>query len=340
MRNILLLLLTAAIFYGCGSKEKENQQSNTSSAVEITESERNALYDMKYKFNKGEKFNYLLTTITNTTQSVSSDTLTEMDVTQTIKYKFAIDVLNVDESNTGKLNISIENINLTAVYEGQTVKYDSEMELSDEKKMEFFEYETLKNSTYNAEVKNTGEIVSVTNLDQMIDNMIKIQNYQEKLSDDERAGVAENLSAMLVKPLTQHLFRVLPEKEIGIDSVWEHRYPSSLATFQIENIASFRVLRIAKADEDKVAEFSAALRIKASGENTFSENDVNYYFDEPIVSGSGNIKFNIDKGCLVKSKTTTRVETQGIVEAKDEMGKYQRAERKDITVSTNIIEKK
>jgi len=341
MKNLLWLLLIIIVAAGCGKKDdNQNQQTDENQSVTDSNIDRDALYDLSYKFNQGEKFTYFLTTVTNTTQSVDSDTSFSTDVMQTIKYKFIIDVLKVDEKKLATLAVNINHISLEASYDGKTVNYTSDMVLKGEQRMEYFEYETLKNTTYNVQISPTGEIKKITKLDEMIDNMVSIQDYQMELTEMERNGIAENLSSMLIKPLTQHLFRILPDHEIGIDSVWEHRYPSSLATFKIENIATFRMLKVNEIDGSKIGEFGATLKIKASGENSYTEKGVSYYFDPPVVNGNGTIKFDIDKGCLLKSNTTTRVETQGIVEAKDDKGQPQRAARKDITVSTNIIEKK
>lgn len=344
MKKITWLLLIAIILIGCSNKKDEETKLKdetviTDEAPEIAQEERDALYDLNYKFTKGDQFSYRLTTITNTTQTVASDTMVTNDVTQTIKYKFVMNVLDVDKNDIATLSININRIDLSASYNGQTMEYSSDMDIKDEKRMDYFEYETMKNTTYHAKISGKGIISEVSHLDQMIDNMVKIQNYQKTLTAEEKKGVSENLANMLVKPLTQHLFRVLPDHEIGIDSVWEFRYPSSLATFKIENIASFRMLRAVKEGDDMIGDFAASLRIKATGDNTYTEKGVTYIFDKPVVTGSGTVKFNIDKGFVPYSNTTTRVETQGIVEAKDDKDQAQHASRKDITVSTNIIER-
>lgn len=343
MKKITWLLLIVVIFTGCGKKgedDKTKQEDNaTEDAIEISQEEKDALYDLYYKFTKGEQFTYKLTTITNTNQTVASDTTVTNDVTQTIKYKFIINVLDVDKDNVTTISVNINRIDLSASYDGHTMKYNSEMEIKDEERMNYFEYETMKHTTYQAKLDNRGTISEVSHLDQMIDNLVKIQNYQKTLTEEEKKGISENLSNMLVKPLTQHLFRALPDHEIGIDSVWEFRYPSSLATFAIENIVSFTMLKTAMEDNDKIAEFSASLRVKTSGNNTYTEKGITYIFDTPVVTGSGKVFFNIDKGYVARSKTTTRVETQGIIEAKDANNQTQHASRRDITVSTNIIER-
>ncbi|MFC2134886.1 DUF6263 family protein [Bacteroidota bacterium] len=341
MKYFLTVLLAVFLIAGCTENDnsKDVDDSAADGNIKVSEAERTALYEMTYSFAEGEKLNYRLTTITNTTQSVDSDSLIEMDVTQTIKYKFGIDVLKVDENKITTLAIRINHIDFTAVYDGKSSNYNSEMELSSEDRMEYFEYETLKHNTYHARLNNRGEILGISNLDKMIDNMAAIQGYTNEITQEERKGVSESLSSMLIKPMTQHLFRILPDSPVGVDSVWEYRYPSSLATFKIENIASFRILRIIKEDNDLAAEISASLNITHSGDNTFTEDGVSYYFDPPIVNGSGKLKFNIDKGYLIHSKTTTRAETQGIVSAKDENGITRQAGRKDITVSTNIIDR-
>ncbi len=344
MKKLIWLLLITVTFVGCG---KENKNSDNTSGEDSTTAENRivpssidkaAKYDLKYKFKKGDRYDYALTTITNTNQTVSSDTLVNIDVIQTIKYKFAIDILSVSSDKIADVSINIGSIDLKASYNGQTVTYNSNMVLPDDEKMQYLEYETLKNSTYKAKINDKGQILNIYFLDKIIERMAAIQKYEQKLTDQEKAGVAENLSALLIKPLTQHLFRILPEKEVAIDSSWQYRYPSSLATFQIENIASFRLANVFEIDNNKIAEFSAALNIKASGDNTYTEKNIHYYFDKPVVTGSGTIRFNIDTGQLVNSNTTTRIETQGIVEATDDKGKTEKASRKDITVSTNIIE--
>ncbi len=65
---------------------------------------------------------------------------------------------------------------------------------------------------------------------------------------------------------------------------------------------------------------------------------MDYVFDDPKLSGNGTILFNIDKGMIVRSETSTNVEMNVQFEGKDASQKMKKAKRKDYSVNKNIVE--
>ena len=65
---------------------------------------------------------------------------------------------------------------------------------------------------------------------------------------------------------------------------------------------------------------------------------MNFLFDDPKISGGGTILFNIDKGLIIRSETSTTVEMGVQVDGKDAAQKMRHTLRKDLSKNKNIVE--
>ncbi|MCX7797391.1 MAG: DUF6263 family protein [Melioribacter sp.] len=336
-KNILFIVLTITLILSCGKKEEKVITNKELSKLESINLKGEKVL-LRYKFEKGDKFKYKLTTITTSQESVQADSLMQSKSNQTTTYIFDIEVVDVDENKTAELDITISSLQLNANINGQKINFDSNKKLTEEDKQKFAEYVTIHNTPFRARVNETGEVIEVFRLDKMIDKINSLQQQKQNLSAEQKSQLAKNLGDMFIRPITQLIFRELPHKSLAKDSTWQKNYPGQLSVFKVDNIITYKVEDFVKVNDNKAAKLSANLSCTWTGNKKGEDNGIKYSFSDPKISGSGNILFNIDKGLLIRAETVTSVELTANIELKDEKNKLRKAVRKDFTSNKNIIE--
>lgn len=336
--NIISVFLLFILLIGCGKKENtQNAASLDASKLQSADMSGQKVF-LKYQFKKNDKLRYKLTTITNTLQTVKADTLIKSTADQTLTYNFDIEIIEVDQDNVAELSISISSITFTGNINGEKINYDSKATLSKADKDKFGEFEVIVNSPFRARVNEKGEVLEVTRIDKMVDKMISLSPEMRNMTADQKAALIKNISEGEIRPRTQLLFRELTTSEVAKDSSWQLSSPATIAVFQIENISKFKVENFVKVGDDNVAKLSASLSAKWTGNKKGSQEGMNFIFDDPKISGGGTIFFNIDRGLIIKSETSTSVEMGVQVDGKDATQKMRRTFRKDLSTNKNIVE--
>lgn len=332
-------LLSLIIITSCGKKDVKT-------AEELAATENLEVVDMKgetvnllYKLEKGDKFRYRLTTEQTANESIQSDSSISSISKQTVAYEFNFVVIDVDAEKTSELEVTISSVKLNANINGEEIKYDAGNSANTaEDKLRFMEYSVIHNIPFRARLTQYGEILEVTRLDKMVEKLNSLQPQQQNLTADQKVQIAQSLADAAIRPITQLVFRELPQKPIAKDSTWDRRYPGQMSVFKIENIAVFTINDIVIVNSDKAAKITADLSITWEGEKKGEQNGMKYNFNDPIIKGDGNILFNIDEGLLIRGETSTTIEMVVNIEAKDAAQKTVKTIRKDITTNKNIIE--
>lgn len=348
MRNNILktglLFIILAFAVGCTKKNEKPDETkqnpvNTEAYNNLEKVNLgNEKVALQYQFKKGDKFSYKLTTLTSNDQTVQADSTVKSKSNQSAVYIFDFNVLNVDKDKNADLAVTISSMKIDADMNGQKISYDSKANNSSEVKSRFMEYETITNTPFNVRLDADGNIVGVSNLDKMVEKLNSMQPNKQKLTSDQKTQLKNNIGEGALKPITQLIFRELPNHPVGKDSVWTKDYPGSLAVFQLQNTAKFKVDDFVKVNGARAAKVSAMLSAKVSGNKQGADSGVAYNFDDPKVSGGGIILFNIDNGRLIKAETSTKVEMSVKLETKDSSQKTKKTTRKDITTNKNIVE--
>ncbi len=350
MKNIILkitLLLAVFVFVaGCTKKNEKTDEAKQNQNLINTEAYNNLekvnlgndKVTLQYQFKPGDKFSYKLTTLTSTDQTVQADSTLKSKSNQSATYNFDFNVLKVDKDKNADLSVTISSMKIDADNNGQKITYDSKANNSPEIKSKFMEYETITNMPYNVKLDANGNIVNISNLDKMVEKLNAMQPSNQKLNAQQKEQLKNSIAEAALKPITQLIFRELPNHAVGKDSTWTKNYPGSLAVFQLQNTAKFKVDDFVKVNGARAAKISAILSAKATGNKQGTDSGVTYNFSDPIISGGGIMLFNIDNGKLIKAETSTRVEMNVQLEMKDAAQKTKKTTRKDITTNKNIIE--
>lgn len=340
----MLVLLIAVS--GCAKKNEKTEEAKQNKNFVNTEAYNNLekinlgneKVTLQYQFKPGDRFSYRLTTLNTNDQTVQTDSTVKSKSIQTIIYNFDFNVLIVDNDKNTNLAVTISSMKIDADVNGQKIAYDSKANNSLEVKSKFMEYETITNTPYNIKLDTKGNIVNISGTDKMIEKLNAMQPDNQKLNAEQKTQLKKSIAEAALKPITQLIFRELPDHQVGKDSAWTKNYPGNLAVFQLQNTAKFKVDDFVKISGARAAKVSAFLSAKATGNKQGTDNGVTYNFADPVVRGGGIMLFNIDNGKLIKSETSTSVEMNVQLETKDASQKTKKTTRKDITTNKNIIE--
>ncbi len=340
MRNFVLkltpLFLILALLLGCSKKDSQSGSVATNNLQSIDmKGEKIAL---KYQFEKGEKLHYKLTTINNSVQSIIADSTQKSDAATTLTYLIDLEVLDVDKDNVAGLSVTFSSVNLNATIDGKKYLYDSKANNTREDKQKFLKYEAEANFNFHARVDTKGEVLEVSRIDKLIEKMIGLQGQKQPITPQQKQQAVDQLSQQEIRPIIQLLFREFSPKAIGKDSVWTKSVPINLGPMQVESIENFKVDDFVKVGDYKAIKISANLSFKVSGNKKGEQNGTTFTFDDPKVSGGGLIIFNIEKGNIIKSETTSNLEVSVQMDVKDPKQKMVHAKRIETNMNKNIVE--
>lgn len=337
----LSIILLAILVISCSDDKKETKKSvpieNQNSGTTDTKSVEPAKL-ISYKFNKGDVLNYKLTTDITNIQHIEADSTITTEMIQVTDYSIQLDVENVSSNNVADIAVTIYEIKADAKANGQDIKYDSKFLYSSRERQMFMDYEALKNNTYKVRVSQYGDVLDITEVDAIINEMFKIQQLERKPSREQRERFKQEFIVSGIVPLTEQIFRSTSDKPIAVNASWEQRYPSVIGGFQIENIATFRVLEYQPVKTDTLAKINASLSIQWTGQNNVSEEGVTYNFSDPNISGHGMVFFNVTKGYVDNSETTMMMEMDMTMESTDANQKVVKARKRDRIVNKSKLE--
>ncbi len=210
-KNYLLVftILTAAILFSSCSK-KEN----------LTGLEK---VDLQYKFEKGNKFRYKLSTILTTEESVKADSSMQAKSVQNDTYVIDFEVVDVDADKIAELNVTVNSIDVNIDANGQKLSFNPGKSPNKEEQQKFWQYAIQYNTPFRARVNKYGEVIEVSRLEKMVDKMNSLQPQPQTLPAEQKAKFARELGDGIIRPFTQLIFRELPKKSVAKDSIWEKK---------------------------------------------------------------------------------------------------------------------
>jgi len=337
MKKLLLSLALALLFLNCGDSGDEKKVNSSDQEVAVVKKPAGPVLKLRYKFNPGDKFSYKLQTVSNNTEEISADTTLKNEIIQNATYKMDFTVKNVDDMNNANIQVRISSIKAETIFNGQTIKYDSKFIYSTRERVQFVDYEAVKKVPFNITVTEMGQVVRVDNTKKIMRNFLEIQQVPDTLSPDTKEKMLLTISNGTLMPLTQQIFKVVSDDEVGIDSTWQLKYSTPLAVFEVENTAIFKINDLIFGD-DTTASISSNLLIKAVGNNIVNENGVTYSFAQPQLDANGTINYNHTKGLVEMAESVTRLEMMMYMDGVDNNNNPIKSTKRDVSNNTNIVE--
>lgn len=339
--SVLIVFLTI----GCGDQKDDAvettadvlQFDSTDLKLEKIEDET-GIYFLAYKFEKGDKFRYRFSSISVNEQDIQSDTSIMVNLQQTITYLLEMTINEVDVDGVADIAFNVSSIKINADANGEKFNVKTDDDSDSTQLMQFAEHYALTSNPFIVRVDAKGNIIEFSRIDRIVNKFLQIREFADSANAEDKRMLRENFTQSAIKPLVQQIFRVLPKTEVAVDSSWSiKQQPISLMVYQVDYENVFRVAGFEKLGKDKIAVLDAAVKSSVTGNDKATEGGVTYTFTKPKTSAEGKVYFNIDRGLIQKSKTTTNVQFSMTMEAMSPMG-LQKGTRKDKNINTNILE--
>lgn len=345
INKLLVLFILTLLTFGCGEKEEAPglpdeqayQYDSTDLKLEKIDEEETS-FQLKYKFNKGDKFSYRFTSISSNEQSLEMDTLISGLVRQTITYMFDLNITEVDNNGVADITVNIKSIKLDADINGEKVSFNTSTPPDSIQKLEFTENYSLTGNPFEIRVDSKGEIIEFSKVDRVVNTFLDLRELQDSATVEDKNMLKNNFIQGMIKPLALQLFRILPAQPVAKDSSWSIiQQPMSVMVYQLQNENVFTVSAFEKLGKDRIAVVDATINSKITGDDKITEGGVTYNFTKPQTKAEGKIYFNVDRGVIIKSRTKTEVTTNVSMEGMTQQG-MQKTKRKDKNINTNLVE--
>ncbi len=345
MKYISALLFAVIILAGCGDKTEQKPADNTNKftfdstdikAAQVEDPTES--FQLRYRFEKGTKVSYRLTTIANDNQTIEADTIMQQKVNQNIIYLFDLSGIDKDADNIFELECNFTSIRLDAQAGSQSFTYESGKADSADR-VRYSEYEAMLNNPFRIRISDLGEIVEISRVDRIVNKYLTLKGYADSVTAEEKNMLKREIIEGAIRPLMIQVFREVPQHDLAKDSLWTKAQPETqFMIFKTQNTNKYSVENLQLLDDDKIAVINAGLDTKITGDTKFSDRGVNYQFEKPKTEAEGKIFFNITDGLIQKSKTKTFIDLFYTMEMDTPQGK-QKGSKKESIENVNILER-
>lgn len=344
MKYFLILLMMGVLLTGCSKKNGQSATNAASFAFDSTDiktvpvSDPNQSFYLQYNFQKGKDYQYRLTSLSEDNKTIKADTTINQHISQSIVYLIDLNLTNVDKDNIMEISCNINSIKLDASANGKKVTYQSGLLKDTLQKAQFAEYEALIQNPFSIRITKYGEILEVFRADKIVSKFLELKGAPSSVSAEEKDALRKNIVEGALKPLLIQIFRQTPQSQIAKDSTWSlQQPPSQFLIYQLQNTNTYKVESLNKFNNDKLVTIDAGLNSVLSGKDEITNQGTLYKFKKPTTTASGKIYFNLDKGCVQKSKTNTVINIFYSMEMKGPKG-IQKGNSTENIKSSNIVE--
>lgn len=344
MKNVLIILFTSLIIFGCNTNKNLPVKTADKFAFDTTAIKTTPVYNpnkavkLEYKLGKGKTYNYRLTTITNSKQTIKTDTTLVQDVLQKLTYIINLKPVDVDKNGVMEIRFTFTNIKLDAEANGNQFTYESGVTKDSAEILKYADYESMINNPFTLRINKKGELLEIFRTDRILTKLLDMQGYSDSLNATQNNELKNNLEEGVLKPLIFQLFRKIPTHKVAKDSTWAFTLPASkFMVFLMQNTNTYKFISIGKMGNDEIVFLKDGMRTKISGNNTFTEKGVTYKFDKPKTNANGEIYFNLTKGCLQKAKRSTSMNLFFTMDANTPKLK-QKGSKNTVIENTYIVE--
>jgi len=337
MKKILLIIISLTLLFGCGQQDEKKKLDEGSEKISNVKKPSGPVLKLRYKFTPGDKFSYSLHTSSHNTEEIIADTTLRNEITQNATYRFDFVVKEIDEFKNANLEVRINSIVAETNFNGESLKYDSKYIYSTRERAQFVDYEAVKKIPFKISVNKIGQVVKVDKINRIMKNILDIQKVPDTLSAKSKEKMRLNIANGTLMPLTQQIFKVITDNEVGIDSVWQLKYTTPLAVFNVENTAISRITDL-DFNKDTTVSISSDLLINVLGNNVVNENGMTYTFAQPQLNAEGTVNYNNSRGLVQTSTLNTKLELSMVVDGFDSNNNRIQSTKRDISNSTNIVE--
>jgi hypothetical protein len=296
---------------------------------------------LSYDLDKNKTYKYRISSASSENQKViTSDTTFEQTITQSAEYLTGLNLKDIDKNGILEVNCSVSSIKIKLQHQPSqdSISYESGVTPDSVVKQRFAEYDALVNNEFGIRISKYGEISDIYKVDDILNKYLTITGTADSVTATQKDQIRMSIIEGILKPLVIQIFKQLPEKSVGVDSSWSFtRPPAPIIVFKSENTSTYKLTGLVKSGDDKLAVIKAGLITKVTGNNTLTKNGVVYIFSKPKTTADGQIYFNLSRGIIQKSHTSTKITLSVSMEMQTPNGK-QKGSRNEETTTANTVE--
>lgn len=329
---------------GCDSKENDPATSGSdilaidTSEIKGTPVTDNSFseFELSYNVQKGNTFHYKLTSITEETQSLKTDTVQSMNAKQQISYLIEVKVEELEADKTMELSFTFKEVAVEGSFNDEKYKFLSSTKNDTAVEERFLEYQALINNPFNARIDKSGNIAELYRTTKIADKVLDLRKMKDSINAEQKQNFIQDITDGALRPVVMQLFRKLPEAKVAKDSTWY--FPQQKASFQIftiQNTHGFKLSSFEKVGDQTYAVIDATLISQSELAPDAKANGIS--MKNTGYSGNGKLYYNVGKGVFEKSKTTTTLTVE--LDMKAPPGApFSSAKRKQSTKTTNFLQ--
>ena len=190
LKHLLVLIVFSLLVIKCGDKKNEPEKTlsdkdkysidSTDLKTEGTDNTGKPFL-MEYKFKKGDKISYRLTTLSNNSQSITIDSTMSTGVDQKITYILDLNIKDVDEEGITEAEFLINSLKLDASANGQKFEFEAGKDNDTAKIKQFAEFYSLYNSPFSLRFNKKGEVLEIYKADKISNKFLELRGAAVQL---------------------------------------------------------------------------------------------------------------------------------------------------------------
>jgi len=351
MKNITLFILGIALTFSilhCSDEPDKNLDEPLAERNQLDSTDlhsklagedlKDVSFRLAYKFKEGDSFNYRLTTLSSTERDIQSDSVLIDKFEQKIIRILNFKVLSVDKDSIAQIMCDISKISVDVNLNNQETSYQSGVTTDPSQLKKFIEHEGLINNPFHIRITKYGEILDVSNFEGISERYLELSGLKDSVRVEDKPIMESEIKNQLLKPLISQVLREFPMSVLQTKSTWEKTMePASIMVFKIHYTDHFTVNKLEILDDDRIAVIKGKATALIEGEKEITNNGVKYEFSDPETEANGDIYFNIDKGLVHKSNSTTNLKLSYRMEVPSPEG-IKIGKSNELITNTNTLE--
>jgi len=310
---VLLLFVLAIVFQSCDKKTGEGTGDNkgdTRNSDLIKKDDKGEKVSLKMNPKQGDKFNYKFKLDQQSSEKSALTKDEKITSNQVMEMYYSQEVAEVNESGVAVYKIKYDSIkinySISKPDSSISMVYNSNVKDSVYKMPDFITYNALIGRDFKVRVSPNGEVTHILDLEKVFEFIFK--EYGDTLKPQYKSMIKEEVEPQL-KEILQSAFQMFPENEIYKDSSWTYTQKAQMGAFPSENALKYTITKIDNQPDGIIIGINARLDFKIL-ENVYKEKGVTFKLEDATGEGSGNIEFNISRGCIKKKDTTKSLKTK------------------------------
>ncbi len=328
--TVLILLFAISSFY-CSKKDKSSSSDNKNNTDLVRKSGDNIFVTLKMRPKVGDVHSYKMVISQNASQESEFTNNKEVSSRQDMEYYYSMKVAEVNDDGVIAYKVNYDSIKVNYSEDNPqnpiVLAYNSNVKDSVYKMQEFMTYNAMIGNEFKIRVSALGEIKEVIEMDKIESRIAK--EFGDTLKPEEKTQIMDALKTQL-KEVIQSQFQIFSNKELAKDSSWTFTQQSTIGSFPIANIVTYKITGIQQKDDITKVNIAASLDFKVL-ENSIKDKQMTMSLENENGTGSGTVVFNLSNGTVEKKQYEKALSSTIKMSAK---GQSATAKRKDSIVYT------